>query len=639
MSEVVMHPRAAEGRARQAAREIESAGILDKQRTFFEERIRTRVLVRHAYARMDERPLMHRSEERRRVGENLWLLLEDIEKGPHGVSKARVLQKAIHANRIDSTKHLARYAFRPSPNPHEAEHRSRYLLKKVVKFVHIAKIAAELGGLDPEITMLRILEGTWYTQDVPEDPLAEDRERRTAELTVILADIEERLCAKYRLGAAIQRMEDAGWTLRVPGDLTSPMRVDPTLLGKSLGLDKSDLSPAVQWNQIERYPFVHLGYVDFFGNPEVGRLIFPKVGHVLGQFHFEYRDGDIFDTETKHIPVYFRSLYRIDIVLSPTTHDWSPKLRFAISPVTWFKPTEELRWQSTSGVEFGIPPDETLGEIEAEISLSRPRPPPPLPPLPPLPARPEEFAAAFAKLSSEDQATLRQTVDSPDLQTKSEFQAARQKLYDALVAQTTPTEPQVSAAPDATAVCKTEDLPHSMRLVQVESTHLTWADGSWNGSLVLVTDEDGKAVSSMREAELSSLIARMKECQPLSYRGLTLLWGDPPTPILDQPIRYRHFESDPSIAHLWTDERPNGTAYADHPLALIPVPTAEVLYPVAAPEGTLSARLERWIRGELENRSTLEKDLEEAVAAFMARVDTTVSNARDRLNAAVYGKR
>jgi hypothetical protein len=90
---------------------------------------------------------------------------------------------------------------------------------------------------------------------------------------------------------------------------------------------------------------------------------------------------------------------------------------------------------------------------------------------------------------------------------------------------------------------------------------------------------------------------------------------------------------------LWTDERPTGTAYADHPLALNPVPTAELLYPVAAPEGTLSARLERWIRGELENRSTLEKDLKEAVTAFMVRVDATVSNARDRLNAAVNGKR
>jgi hypothetical protein len=630
MSEVVMHPRAAEGRARQAAREMESAGILDRQKAFFEERIRTQALLRHAYARMDERPLMHRSEERRRVGENLWLLLEDIEKGPHGVSKARVLQKAIHANRIDSTKHLARYAFRPSSDPTEVEHRSRYLLKKAAKFVHVAKIAAELGGLDPEITMLRVLDGTWYTQNVPEDPLAEDREQRTAEITVILGDIEERLCAKYRLGSAIQRMEDAGWTLREPGDLTSPMRVDPTLLGKSLGLNKGEPSPAAQWNQIERYPFVHLGYVEIPRNPEVG--------HVLGQFHFEYGNGDIFDTEPKHIPVYFRSLYRIDIILSPTANQWKPKpkLRFAISPVTWFKPTEELLWQSTSGVEFGIPPDETIGEIEAEIALSRPRPPPQLSPPPP---RPEELEAAFAKLSKEDQATLLQTVDNSDPRITSEFQAACQKLYEALSPQTTPTEPRASAAPEATAVCRTEDLPHSTRLLQLEAAHLIWADGSWKGSVVLVTDEDRRAVSSLQEAELSNLIAWMKECQPLSYRGLTLLWSGPPTPILDQPIRYRHFESDPRIAHLWTDERPNGTAYADHPLALNPVPTAEVLYPVAAPEGTLSARLERWIRGELENRSTLEKDLEEAVAAFMARVDATVSNARDRLNAAVYGKR
>ena len=450
-----MHPRTAEGRARQAARDMESAGLIDNQREFFEERIRIQALLRHAYARMEERPLMHRPEERRRVGENLWIFLEEIEKGPRGVSKARVLQKAIHADPIDSTKHLARYAFRPSQDPTEAEHRSRYLLKKVAKFVHVAKIAAELGGLDPETSMLRILEGTWYTQDLPEDPLKEDRTRRTGELMIILADIAERLRTKYRLDAAIQRMENAGWALRTPGDLTSPMHVDPTLVNKNLSLDQNEFWTTVQWSQIERYPLVHLGYVSYSEEPEVG--------HVLGKIHFEDQSGEIFISHPKIIPIYLYHLFRIDIVLSPNAKQRppNPEFRFALSPVTWLKPTERLSWQSPSGKEFWIGPEETLGEIEAFINLYRPRPS--APPPPPRPARPRgytEFNAAMSQLSSQDQEVLRQGFGNPDLTSQPEFQAARLNLEEVLAAQTAPIEARATAAHATTEFCETENSSH-----------------------------------------------------------------------------------------------------------------------------------------------------------------------------------
>jgi hypothetical protein len=662
MSEVVMHPRAAEGRARQAARDMESAGLIDNQREFFEERIRIQALLRHAYARMEERPLMHRPEERRRVGENLWMFLEEIEKGPRGVSKARVLQKAIHADPIDSTKHLARYAFRPSQDPTEAEHRSRYLLKKVAKFVHVAKIAAELGGLDPETSMLRILEGTWYTQDLPEDPLKEDRTRRTGELMIILADIAERLRTKYRLDAAIQRMENAGWALRTPGDLTSPMHVDPTLVNKNLSLDQNEFWTMVQWSQIERYPLVHLGYVTVSKNSEVG--------YVLGRFHFEDENGETFVSPPRFIPVYFHYLCRIDIVLFPDAKQRAPnaEFRFALSPVTWFKPTELLSWQSPSGTKFWIGPEETIGEIEAYVEPYQPRAPafrrpPPRPPAfrrrprpqaqgfapesitngppvpPPSPRGDAEFNAAMSQLSSHDQEILRQGFGNPDLMSQPEFQAARQNLDRTLAAQTTLIEPRATGAPEATEFCEAEDSSHSKHLMHLQGAHLTWAHGSWTGSLALLTDEERRAVSSVREVELRNLIDRMKECQPPSYRGPTLLSCFPPIQVLDEAVRHRHFGSNPSIAHLWTDERPNVSSYADHPLAQDPVPAAEILDPIQAPEGTLSARLERWIRGDLENRGTLEAELEAAVAAFMARIEATASSARDRLTSAVYGKR
>lgn len=80
-------------------------------------------------------------------------------------------------------------------------------------------------------------------------------------------------------------------------------------------------------------------------------------------------------------------------------------------------------------------------------------------------------------------------------------------------------------------------------------------------------------------------------------------------------------------------------AYADHPLAKEPVPVAPSLDPVEAPEGSLSARLERWLQGALENRGTFEADLEAEVIAVMARIEATAALARERLAAAVYGKR
>ncbi len=555
-----MHPRAAEGRARQAQREIEAGGTLDEQRAAFEEGIRRRARIRHAEARMKERPRMHRFEERRRVGENLWALLEEIEQGERGVSKARVLQAAGKADQIDSTKHLPRYALRPSDDPAVLEGRGRFLLKTAAKFVAIARVAADLGGIDPDIAALRILDGTFYTQDPPEAAVDDHRARRAETLAAMLADIAIRLCEKHSVANAMRRMEQAGWVPRTPGDPTSPMQVDPALIGRQLcpyrtyagGRPIPPPPPRpLPSAQIERYPHLHIGYV----SAEQRR---DKVyGRVAGRFQFEEADGTRFETEFGMFDVCCRPVYRVDLIFVPSGDDMGAGLVWAVRDVTWVKPTERLTRTAPSGAELWIGQEETLGELAAHIS---------------------------------------------------------------------PREGRGLIAPE-----------HGIPL---DASHLAWADGTWHGSLMLLTDEAGRVTSDLHPLSQTGWtdLGSIKVCEPARC-DVTSLGSWPQLTRFDQPVLHRHFEPDPRIAYLWTDERPGGMSYADHPLAVDPVRTAPALEAVEAPEGSLSARLERWLQGALANRGTLEADFEEAVVAFMARVEATASGARGRLAAAVYGKR
>ncbi len=552
---------------------------------------------------MKERPLMRRFEERRRVGENLWALLEEIELGPRGISKARVLQAAIGADPIDSTKHLARYAIRPSDDPEVAQRRGRFLLKTAGKFVRIARVAADLGGLDPDSAVLRILDGTVYTQDAPESAVDDHMAQRADNLAAMLADIAGRLCWKHRVGAGMRRMEEAGWGLCAPGDLSSPMQGHPALIGKPLvppataprrlappppvaqnltafqiarATHRAPVDPPsvmqpdpaligsqlvappppfprnLPWAQIERYPHVHLGYVS--GELSQRRMF----GRVVGKFQFDDAEGDRFETELGVFDVCCWPVFRIDLVLAPTSYGSASTLMWALSYVTWVKPIERLSWTTPSGAEYWIDQNEALGEIATFVS-------------------PREATGLI----------------DPD---------------------------------------------HGIPL---EASHFAWPGGFGNGSLMLLTDEEGRVTNDFRPpvpGRQASLDA-IEVCYPPSQRDVAFVTRTPLLSICDQPVLHRHFGPDPRIAHLWTDERPTGTSYADHPLAEDPVPAAPALDPVEAPEGSLSARLERWLQGTLANRGTFEEDLEAAVVAFMARIEATTGAARERLAAAVYGKR
>lgn len=544
-----MHPRAAEGRARQAQREMEDSGTLDEQRAEFEARIIRRALVRHAEARMNERPRTRTDAERRRIGENLWRLLDEIEQGPRQIRKAQVLQEAINATPEDSTKHLPRYACRPTEDSVEAERRTRHLLKTVKKFVHVAKVAARLAGLDPDEVTLRVLEGSYYTQRVPPGLLEADFARRTDVLAALLSDIAHRLCRKYPVVESIRRMESAGWALRAPGDLKSPMCVDPTLLDERSQPPRPGAHVFVEWAHIERYPHLHLGYVS-------GEKVHPATfGRVAGKFVFQDEDGARFETDFDVFDVRCQPVFRVDLVLLPGMPDKVPELALAFGYATWIKPTTQLKWSSAANIEYFISEEDTIGEIDKFIHA--------------------RDGAGFI------------------------------------------------------------DLSHGIPL---KATKLSWPSAACSGSLMLITDSDGCVNTAIRPPRLGQ--ACLDAIQPLEL-SRERVWLAPAPFLLpcDQPILHRHFASTPQIAHLWTDERPDGPPWGNHPLAADPVPAATSLDPIEAPEGSLSARLERWMSGTLDNRPALEEDLESAILTFLARIEATLSEARSRLAAAVYGRK
>lgn len=187
---------------------------------------------------------------------------------------------------------------------------------------------------------------------------------------------------KFRIGDAMRRMDEAGWTLCAPGDRTSPMRVDPTLVGHMIELETTLAPPSsrrgfsmlappappapprapVPWAQVERYPLLHLGYVS------AERLIRPVFGRVAGSLLFESEDGAHFDTGFTVLDVRCQPVIRVDIILVPGWHGSRTAVMWALSQVTWIKPTERLSWTAPCGAEYWVDQEETLGEVGTRVA-------------------------------------------------------------------------------------------------------------------------------------------------------------------------------------------------------------------------------------------------------------------------------
>jgi hypothetical protein len=207
MSDIIPFPAPADTKARrrrveEVRREREEQARLEASR--LEDR---RMLLERARKARAERKKMSALTERRSVARNLWEILDRLEKIPNPIRKVDVLIAAGKAQEGDSTKHLERYALRPGLSEADEVKRSKRLVQAVRVYVEIARKAAELAGSDPDTAELEVLQGSRYLSDLPPER-PDDPDARAADVIAeALRRMTDRLSQRFNLSQYFENCE------------------------------------------------------------------------------------------------------------------------------------------------------------------------------------------------------------------------------------------------------------------------------------------------------------------------------------------------------------------------------------------------------------------------------------------------
>jgi hypothetical protein len=175
--------------------------------------------------------------------------------------------------------------------------------------VKFTRVAAQLGGLDPDDVELRILEGTYYLSDAPTDVVEHDQVQRALTLELLLQDVAERVIQKYDVAQLVARMDERKWELR-DGSRLAPMIVGTR---STKGLWPLDEGPASRGQQVlpddwlARYPRLHLGYVKVPGKAAT------RMGWAHGRVTFTDEDGMATVRELQLLRVQRVPVLRVDL--------------------------------------------------------------------------------------------------------------------------------------------------------------------------------------------------------------------------------------------------------------------------------------------------------------------------------------
>ena len=197
-------------------------------------------------AKMNEYKLINRDQERRRIGNNLWRLLDGIEKGQRPVRKLDILHRANLGISEISTKRLHEYALNPGLPECKQKKRVKKLAKKIRRYADIARAAAELCNKDRDEFIPDLVEGTRYSL-VPSE-LKLDRKGATQlawkEIVGILSSATDGLTEKHELAGLFQGITAAGLDLsafpREP-DIATKHYASAQLLPRPALVDAYDL--------------------------------------------------------------------------------------------------------------------------------------------------------------------------------------------------------------------------------------------------------------------------------------------------------------------------------------------------------------------------------------------------------------
>jgi hypothetical protein len=159
-------------------------------------------------SRIDKNPVIRSRRDKATLAMNMWRILDDLEKGPLAIGKARILQAAGQGGPNDSTKRLLRFAFPPHLNEDEKGKRVDLLAKKIPAYIVIINKAAELSAGDADKLLERLIAGTSYDL---QDLSSEDEDARVSgwdDIEDALLTITEGIASKHDLPGFFRTVED-----------------------------------------------------------------------------------------------------------------------------------------------------------------------------------------------------------------------------------------------------------------------------------------------------------------------------------------------------------------------------------------------------------------------------------------------
>jgi hypothetical protein len=249
----------------------------------------------------------------RRVAENLWHILSDLEERDPPIRKAVVLHAAGQGHGTDSTKRLPRLAIDPVWPEEKKRSRAAHVTKKVGTYVRVAREAAKLAGEQDEYAFLpKLLQGTTYAASGEDDKATKAEPEVVDELRFILEKSAHDIAARHDLAGAFESV------LRAPGLLQLSRKIDLERLPSWVHGEKiPEATPAVvPARLVADLPSIVLGDM-LVGPPQQIDLRLNQLwldGDRAQEIADRLEDDGLIGTKR---PFTLQAVHQVDLVLAP----------------------------------------------------------------------------------------------------------------------------------------------------------------------------------------------------------------------------------------------------------------------------------------------------------------------------------
>ena len=595
-------------RVEEVRREHEEQARLEASR--LEDR---RMLLERARKARAQRKKMSTTTERRSVARNLWEILDRLEKAPKPIRKVDVLIATGKAQEGDSTKHLERYALRPGLSEADEAKRSKRLVQAVRVYVEIARKAAELAGSDPDTAELEVLQGSRYLSDLPPERPDDPDARAANVIAEALRRMTDRLSQRFNLPQYFENCErnclipaetsDAEFSFISAGCVSLKTVTLPHKI--KIAVDER----AIEWSLLETLkscPGVYLGSV-FAGKGFKARA-----------------QGDIFQ--------YYSYLEAV----AP-----APKRPRAPLPDDYDAALNKLSLDEQAALRSGQPepefnnaPEYQEAEQKFREGLTAPQKPAPKPMHAPVARSPVNALSGHTELPIRCLLTWDLSLILAPLGPAGTIvpvlvrrAMTRVKPAELVLISCPDAEEPIYFSPEITlGECRGHLAPglSSWRLQADERINIESDYHGWIG--------DNEAHEYMKNVIVHEVELPLRKNQAELQTATSEILGE----LVKLPLFFRYVEDEnlnfSFVARYQTDERQNSKHYFFPDIIEM-----ETSSPTVAAEGTILARLERWMRGDLEgyeriDSSTLEEELTHKIEKLVNASEAALAEAQRRLD-------